>query len=408
MTRTTGQSGLAGASVAVGLCCAAVAAEQPWLSPRAEDVGVVVEAITARRLALEEAADPRQQARLRLELAELRLLALRLDAADTAALVGLPTVEQRRRVETAAEEALALSAQAERDLAGGKTQEAARLALARARALLLLAGLLPEGAQRQRRLAVEAQQLLAPLALAQAQREAQRLTALGLCELFGAPRMAPRDQRLPAVFATDIPVWFDIALTLEAQAPFWRLPDRERIEATLGKALALAHAGQAAKARLFLQNAISQAPAVAANGARQPVWTLRIAETLHRVGLLEADRAPGRASRLRALAQACEAFAWLLELPSFGGMDRERTAARVLEKVAAAEARWPLGAVTPLALLRRTLAATDEAQLATVEADLALWEGAEPEDLGRSAAILKRAETILAGKKLATAGDDEG
>lgn len=395
-----------GASVAIGFCCAAVAAEQPWLSPPAEDVAVVVEAIASRRQALEEAADPRQQARLRLELAELRLLALRMDAADTAALVGLPTHEQRRRVERAAEEALTLTAQAAHER--GPVDEATRirLALARARALLLLAGLSAEGAAPQRRLAVEAQQLLAQLTVAPGTTEAQRLLELGLCELFGAPRRAPRNRSLPPAFATDIPVWFDIALTLEAQTPFWRLPDRERIEATLGKALALAQAGQASKARLFLQNAISQAPAVATNGARQPVWTLRIAEALYRVGLLEADRAPGPASGLRALAQGCEAFAWLLEQPAFGGFDRERTAALVLEKVAVAAARWPRGAVTPLALLQRATAAGNDAQLAAVEADLAQWDKADPEDLGRSAAVLRRVETLLASRRLALAGED--
>lgn len=354
----------------------AMGAEQPTLAPSAAQQRIVAEALEARRTALAQRPDDPLAGAWMVESSELLLAELSLTGADSAALVGLPTVDQRDQALRNAGRALQLAEGAESALAAGVANVEAnpryadetdlqdlrrrlavefrmfRAPMVRSRARLILAALAPEDEPRRRRLAQAAQKELLPMRLPSGPAEAQRLTWLGLAELLGAAPAAPPERSMAPAPPNDIPVWFDIALTLEAERPFWRLPARERMESTIGKALASAAANRASAARLALQNAFNREPAQGEDGARNPVWTLLVADGLYRVGLREATAAPGPASRRRALAQACEAHAWLLSLDSLGALHRAQIEALVFEKIAA--------------LARSAGGAADEAPLAIV------------------------------------------
>jgi len=414
-------SGVCAAVVVTSVASVSCGAGQPALAPDKRDIRVVAKAIEARLALLRDGAGEPAAGAWRIEVAELLLAELSLDATDSVVLVGAPTVAQRAHAQRAAQDALAQLNRADVAITSGEIALknrpeyskndrlrafARRLAneyagfrapMARGRALLILAALETEGEARQVDRASAAQRALASLKIPAGPTEARRLVMLGLAELYGAQRFAPPDEPLVSTLPQDIPVWFDIAQTLAASRPFWRLPAREHMEATLGKSLSTALAGRASKARLALQNAFSQWPATGENHSRNPVWTLLVADALYRIGLIEASSAAGPSSRRRALAQGCEAYAWLMSFDRLGNYAQDKLMSIVFGKILVfqKDRQWrDAASESPLVRVARAMQALrngDESGVRDETHALAALASLPDDEIGGSRAIVSRA-----------------
>lgn len=296
-------------SLGVGLALAALGAQAIAQAP-SRDAAALDDAIAARQERLEQADSPVRLGPLLVEQAEALLARLAMDAADSAALVGLPTQTQRERAGQGAARAMELLESGAEALNRGVADLAAdpqfaesreiqdlrsrlnveyrllRVPAARARAALLLAAL-EDDADRADTYARSAIQDITPLIADDPDRRAHFAVIYGLALPVADRSDAALDRALEALRS---------ALRLSRSVPAEERSERVIVEASLGVAITLAMGGDIDEARRSVETLARRAPFQRAGGGPHPVWAMLLRDASSRI---EARAMSGAGARAR-------------------------------------------------------------------------------------------------------------
>lgn len=264
-----------------------------------------------------------------LELSEALLRRLWIDGADSAALVGVLTPEQRERVSKLSREAVEAARAAgaaldaavarletdpefpdRRDMQDERSRLAVelremRLPLALGRALLLAAATEADAAARAS-LAQRAAEAVGATTYDDPAVEGERLVILAMSRVVQGPAASRGALEL-----------FDAVLAGGAGSQVLARAPRTWAEAMLGKATLALFGGRPDAARVLARSAMTRPPFVT-NGAPNALLQALAADALFRAGFAEAMNAPTADVRRRALAAAYDVYAEFLERDDIG------------------------------------------------------------------------------------------